>query len=136
MINLNKIIDLLMFRASQPDDDYSDKPLITTGSIVWGIIIRSAIIVVAMLLLKDNLQLNKYWYFSLFIFWAFVAYPAYIQYHKFNKRMDSFEEETLCGSCINFERSSQLCKLYDEHVSKNHIPCEGNDWQPKSLEDV
>jgi hypothetical protein len=48
--------------------------------------------------------------------------------------MKKFTEDTLCGSCINFEPSSQLCKVLDEHVSVDFIPCEGLRWEPKSYE--
>lgn len=135
MMKLEKIIDLFMFRESAEDDDYNTKPQITTGAIVWGVIMRSALIITLMLLLNEQLHLRNYWYFSLFTLWIFVAYPAYRQYRRFNERMDSFEEETLCGTCIHFDRGGQLCKIYDEHVSKNYIPCDGMDWQPKNYDE-
>ena len=32
----------------------------------------------------------------------------------------------------HFESSAQICSKYDEHITENHIPCEGMDWEPHS----
>lgn len=126
-----KIIDLFMFREGTPEDSLTDKPVITMGSIVWGVLLRSFVILLLTAFVIQKYSLQEYWWGALFIIWAFAAFPGYRQYQKFNERMDDFKESTLCGSCRNFEPSGQLCKIYDEHVSKNHIPCDGESWEPK-----
>lgn len=128
--NLEKIVDLFMFREGTEEDDYSTRPIITTGSIVWGVILRSLIIIFLTFFLLDRGYGHSVWVL-LFVYWFAVVFPAYRQYQKFNKRMDKFQEETLCGSCRHFIPGSQLCSMYDEHVSKDYIPCDGNDWEPK-----
>ena len=128
-MNFDKILDVFMFREGSEKDSETNQPIITTGSVVLGIIFRTAIIFIVFLLFRDYFR--GYWYISLAIFWFFVAYPAYRQYQKFNQRIENFQEETLCGTCRHFNSTGQLCTIYDEHVSKNHIPCGGQDWEPR-----
>lgn len=130
-MNFEKIIDLFMFREGTDKDSDSNTPVVTTGSIVWGVILRSGVIIFLSLLLLQKFEFRYYWWISLFAMWFLVAYPAHRQHSKFAQRMDNFEEETLCGSCRHFIKGSQLCGIYDEHVSRNHIPCGGEAWEPK-----
>jgi hypothetical protein len=128
-MRLDKIPDIFMFREGTDEDSDTNIPIVTTGSVVLGMILRSALIIILLFIFSDYFR--EMWYLSVFIFWFFVAYPAYRQYNKFNKRMDDFKEETLCGTCRHFNPSGQLCTIYDEHVSRNHIPCNGEAWEPK-----
>lgn len=128
-MNFDKILDVFMFREGSEEDSETNQPKVTTGSVVLGIIFRTAIIFIVFLAFADYFR--GYWYISLAAFWFFVAYPAYRQYQKFNKRIEDFKEETLCGTCRHFNATGQLCTIYDEHVSKNHIPCGGQSWEPR-----
>ncbi|MFP4529357.1 MAG: hypothetical protein ACLFQX_12480 [Candidatus Kapaibacterium sp.] len=130
-LRFDKIIDAFMFREGSDEDSDTNQPVVTTGSIVWGLLIRTAIIIIASMLLLDQFQWREYWWVVLFAIWLLAAWPAYRQYQKFSKRMENFESSTLCGSCRHFDPSSQLCTIYDEHVSTNHIPCGGDLWEPK-----
>jgi hypothetical protein len=131
-LSFEKIIDLFMFREGSEEDSATNRPVVTTGSIVWGLMMRTTIIIVVSFFLLDQFQWREYWWLVLFAVWLLAVYPAYRQYQKFNKRMKDFEESTLCGSCRYFDPSSQLCTIYDEHVSSNHVPCGGDSWEPKS----
>ena len=135
MVDYNKIFDVFMFRQESPDDSNSTEPVVTTGSIVWGVIIRAAIIIFASMFIIKYYELERYWWYVFFLLWFLVAWPAYRQYQNFHKRMEKFQEETLCGSCRHFDSTGQRCKLFDEHVSTNYIPCNGESWEPKSYED-
>ncbi len=128
-MKLENILDILMFREGTDEDSDTNLPVVTTGSVVLGMIFRSAIIIILMFIFSEYFR--EMWYLGVFIFWFFVAYPAYRQYNKFNKRMENFQEETLCGTCRHFNPSGQLCTIYDEHVSRNHIPCNGEAWEPR-----
>lgn len=130
-MNFDKIMDILMFRETGDEDNESDQPVVTTGSVVWGLLLRSAIIIILSSLLINALELRTYWWWVLIALWFFAAWPAYRQWQQFSTRMEKFEESTLCGSCRHFDPSSQLCKIYDQHVSTNYIPCEGLAWEPK-----
>ncbi len=131
---INKIIDILQFRESSEADNETDQPSVTTGSVVWGVILRSAIIITASFLFVNPLYIRQYWWIILFALWGLVFYPAYRQYQSYNKRIKTLEDETLCGSCKHFDSTGQMCRLYDQHISRNHIPCEGLDWEPKNFE--
>ncbi len=130
-MNFDKIIDILMFRETGDEDNESDQPVVTTGSVVWGLLLRSSIIIILSSVLINALELRTYWWWVLIALWFFAAWPAYRQWQQFSTRMEKFEESTLCGSCRHFDPSSQLCKIYDQHVSTNYIPCEGLAWEPK-----
>lgn len=132
---LEKIIDLLMFRQSSQGDSQSTDPKITVGSIVWGILLRSFLLVIIISLLLESMTMRQYWWFMLFAIWIFAAYPGWIQYKNFAERMKKFKNDTLCGSCRYFDENSQLCKIYDEHVSTNYLPCDGLNWEPANDDD-
>jgi hypothetical protein len=133
---LEKIIDILMFReGTEEEADGSLTPIITTGSIIWGALLRSSLIILIGFLFFDSFEMRQYLWILLFLLWFGAAFPAWHQYQTFEKRLKVVEEETLCGSCKHFDSSSQLCRIFDEHVTKNYIPCEGLNWEPKSYEE-
>lgn len=113
-------------------ENNSDMPDVTFGSIVWGALLRSAIVMVSMFYIIPKFDLQQYWYYNLFLIWIIGIYPAYLQNKKYNERIEILEESTMCGSCKYFNKNGQLCKLYDLHVSNNHIPCEGESWEAKN----
>ena len=124
--------DALMFREGSSVDNILTPPVVTTGSIVWGVLLRSLIIIAITLFLVLGLEQRELWWASIFIFWFVVAYPAYRQYSKYHERIADFSEEILCGKCKHFVSQSQLCELLDEHISIDSVPCEGESWEPKS----
>lgn len=130
-MGFEKILDYLMFRQGNESDNLTDHPVVTTGSIVWGVILRSSIVIIATLFLAQYYDHNQYWWYAFFVIWFFVGFPAYRQYEKFNERIKILEEETLCGKCRHFNEGAQTCQIFDVHVSKNHVPCEGMSWEPK-----
>lgn len=130
-MKFDKLADLFMFREGSEADNYSDTPLVTTGSIVWGVMLRMTIVIIITFLFMSNYEWRDYWWFSFFGIWFFVAFPAFRQYQKFNDRIQNLQEEIMCGTCKHFVSNAQTCSLYDVHVSKNHIPCDGNNWEYK-----
>lgn len=130
---LEKIADILQFREGNPNDD-SKEPVVTTGSIIFGALVRTAIVVLAAFFAVEYFDMRGYWWITAFFVWLFAAYPAYRQYSRFNSDIDTFQEDTLCGKCKHFEPSGQLCRILDEHVTRNHIPCEGLSWEPKNFD--
>ncbi len=131
----DKIIDIFQFReGTEEEADGSLVPIITSGSVAWGILFRSFILVMLTFLFFINWENRQYWMISLVLIWGLAVYPGYRQYQKFNKRIERIKESTLCGSCKYFDPGSQLCKIYDEHISLNHIPCEGESWEPRHFD--
>ena len=126
---LEKIKDIFMFREGGNTDNYLTPPTVTSGSILWGILFRSAVLIIIAIVLILLLNKREFAWIALFVFWICVAYPAYRQYTVLNKRLEVLEEETLCGKCRYFIKESQLCSALDEHISKNNIPCDGNMWE-------
>jgi hypothetical protein len=133
-IVFEKLRDALMFREGSYEDNYTTEPKVTIGSIIWGVLLRSAIIVFGALLVAMALyqKVVVNWWIIFFAMWIFVVFPAFRQYRKFDERIDELEESTMCGSCRYFIKDSQLCRLYDEHISMDYLPCNGESWEPKS----
>lgn len=134
---LDRIIDALLLRFTDDgrDDLTGKQPSNTTGSILFGAMIRFVLLMIVGLISMEFFGLYDYWMVFVLLLFGFVIYPAYRQYVLFYGRMETLEQTTLCGSCKHFDISGQLCKIYDEHVSLTHIPCEGEDWEPLSYED-
>ncbi len=124
--------DLLMFRESSSTDNILTPPIVTTGSIIWGVLLRSLIIIAITSFVVMILEKRDLWWASVFIFWFVVAYPAYRQYSQYHQRIENFLDETLCGKCKHFLSQSQLCEVLDEHISIDSVPCEGESWEPKA----
>ena len=130
MNDIEKLKQLFLFK-SVSDEDNHNNPVVTIGTIVWCVLLRSAIVVIITMILMYEFGQSEVWYISLFLIWLVALYPGWQQYQKFEERIEKFSEDTLCGSCKHFSKEGQLCRLLDEHVSTNYIPCEGEAWEPK-----
>lgn len=102
------------------------------GEIVWYSILRLGLTIILLWLTFD------YWgekYFTIIGFLSiffFVIYPAIRSYKVFTEKNKQVVENSLCTSCRHFDKSAVLCMKYDKHPNENFLPCEGNDWEPKS----
>ena len=128
---LDVLMDILFFRAHQ---QYSDgkTPRLTTGTVVLGALIRLSIIMLGTWWISDVWELHQFWPIVSIMVVMIVFYPAYRELTLFSHTVESLKESTMCGSCIHFEPSAQICSKYDEHITEQHIPCEGMDWEPYS----
>jgi hypothetical protein len=133
---IDRLTDLILFRftGQKNDNNANPQPVITTGSIVLGALMRLTIVVLLSWWAMDIWRLQDYWSLFLLAIITLVMYPAYRQYTHFNDRITVLQESTLCGSCRHFDSTGQLCKLYDQHISTTHIPCEGQEWEPRSIQ--
>lgn len=130
-MEIKNIVDIFFFKEKESDG----RPKVTTGAIILGSLLRTFLILTISFFIIKKYFLYDYILLLIFIIWFFVAMPAYQAYQNFNKDMEDFSESTLCGTCKYFDKSAQLCKIYDEHPTKDYIPCEGSSWEPKSYED-
>lgn len=128
-----KFLDYLMFREYNPNADKQANPTITTGSIVYGLLLRSVLIIVLSLTLIPMFDLYSYWWTFFLALWLVAAYPAYRQYQFYTDKIDALLEDTLCGKCKHFDSSNQLCKILDEHIGEKYIPCGGDNFEPKKI---
>lgn len=127
---IEKIKDAFLFRVGSDADNDSTEPTVTTGSIVMGVIMRSALVMLVFLFIREYFPTGLDYGVTIFLIWIFAAFPAYKQWEKYHKRIEDFHESTLCGKCKHFDDGGQLCRIYDEHVSTNYIPCEGASFEP------
>ena len=120
-----KVKDLFMFHEGGTLDNYIVPPTVTAGSILWGILLRSAIIIIVTMFVVISLEQRELWWFAVFAFWIGVVYPAFRQWNKFQSRIKELRSDTLCGKCRYFVAESQLCSIYDEHIGNMNLPCNG-----------
>jgi hypothetical protein len=126
---LDQLFDYLLLKRDT--DSSSPLPQRTTGSIVSGALFRAFFVILLGFFLWEWRGDQTTWFITIILLWGYVVYPAQRQYDVFNKEMDKMYEETLCGQCKHFNLTNQLCGVYDEHPTKEYIPCDGIDWEPR-----
>ncbi len=105
------------------------------GELIFWTIIRVAILLPLVWLLKGYLDYQLWWGISIVAFYGVIIHPALVHYRLFNERNREIIEDTLCSSCEYFDKSAILCLKHDEHPTIDFVPCDGIDWLPKSLDD-
>ncbi|MCX8050616.1 MAG: hypothetical protein N3B17_01810 [Chlorobi bacterium] len=125
---LDFLTDQLLLKRGFYDE--SGRPRLTTGTIVFGALLRSLAVIIVGFVVWHYGGVELSIPISLALLWGYAVYPAYRQFVVFSEVSDVIKEEILCSSCRHFNPSGQFCQLYDEHVRPDHIPCGGDDWEP------
>ena len=81
------------------------------GEIVFWTIIRTAVTLPGLWILRSQVDSQIWYLISLAAIYVLIVHPA-IQ------------------SCRHFDPSAILCMKYDKHPTENYIPCDGVDWEP------
>ncbi len=110
-------------------------PDITVGSIVFAGLVKTAIVVPIIWFVVETYHLQYYWMVALFVLFAVVAYPAYRKYDQFKEQSRRMSDDLICTKCKHFDSTGILCTIYDEHVSKQKIPCGGDSWEARGFGD-
>ncbi len=101
------------------------------GSIIWGVLLRMAIVMFAVWILRDFIEeYTDWWLVASFSLYGLAIYPAQVQYEYFRSANRRLIEGTLCSSCRHFRPENIHCTMHDEHVTEEYLPCEGRDWEP------
>ena len=104
---LDTLMDILLFRLHKRNQD-SKTPKLTTGTIVFGGLIRLSCIIIATWWVSDYWEFHQFWpLFSLMVIMV-VFYPAYREMAIFSHTVDNLQESTLCGSC----RHQLICNTF------------------------
>jgi hypothetical protein len=101
------------------------------GEVVFWTIIRAAITIIGLWVIKSEVDLQLWWMISVAAIYVLIIHPAMVSYRWFEQRNKKVIESTLCSSCKNFDRSAVLCIKYDKHPTENYVPCDGIEWEPK-----
>jgi len=102
------------------------------GEIIWYSIIRFGLTILVLWLTRDYWGVKYFVLIGFLSIFFFVIYPAIHSYKRFIEKNKPVIEHSLCTSCRHFDPSAVLCMKYDKHPNENFLPCEGNDWEPKS----
>lgn len=100
------------------------------GEIVFWTIIRIAIVIPSLWILKDYINYQIWFSISLLSIFGIIVHPTVIHYRLFMERNKEIIDSTMCSSCKNFDESAVLCLKHDEHPTTLLLPCEGFDWEP------
>lgn len=101
------------------------------GDIVFWIIIRTAITIPAIWILKSYLDYQLWLIIGIAAIYGIIIHPAILSYKKFEVKSKNVMESSLCSTCKHFDPSAVLCMKYDKHPTETYIPCEGIHWEPK-----
>ncbi len=104
------------------------------GEVVFWTIMRAALTIPAVWILKEYINYPVWWLISVAAIYGIIIHPAIIHYRLFKEKNKETIESTLCSTCTNFDKTAVLCLLHDKHPTKDYLPCEGFDWEPKSTE--
>lgn len=100
------------------------------GEIVFWTIIRTAVTIPGLWILKSQVDSQLWYLISLAAIYVLIIHPAIQSYRWFEQRNKKIIHTTLCSSCRHFDPSAILCMKYDKHPTENYIPCDGVDWEP------
>lgn len=109
-------------------------PPITIGSIVLTTLFRTAFVMIASWIAIAYFRLDSYWWLPFFTLWLIAVYPAMRQYELYREVHHRLADDTLCARCKHYNPAGMVCSVYDEHVNKNYIPCQGEAWEPKHFD--
>ena len=103
------------------------------GEIVFWTIMRTAITIPLVWLLQCYMDVLFWWVIVLFSIYGVIIHPAIIHSRLFEEKNKDVIESTLCSSCQHFDKTAVLCLKHDKHPTKDTLPCDGIDWEPKAF---
>ena len=101
------------------------------GEVVFWTIIRAAITILGLWILKAQIDFQLWFLISVAVVYVLIVHPAMVSYRWFEVCNKKVIGSTLCSSCKHFDQSAVLCIKYDKHPTENYVPCDGVDWEPK-----
>jgi len=81
------------------------------------------------------MEYGVWWTITIISIYAIVIHPMQVQYQIYKHETEKVMSGTLCSTCKFFEPTGVLCAKLDVHVSEDDIPCEGELWEPRSVDD-
>lgn len=130
---LSTLADLFMFQM-YIEDESDGTPKYTAGSITWGIMLRTVLIVLIAIVSIEVFDWGRGSSVFAILIWIIAVYPGFQQFQEYYKKIDTLSENTMCGTCKYFDAGGQLCKIFDEHIREDYLPCDGQSWEFKDSE--
>lgn len=103
------------------------------GGIIFWAIVRMVIVIPAVWILEGFFDFQQWWIVAFCSIYAIVIHPLLVQLKNFEEQHKDILESTLCSSCRNFDKTAVLCIKYDQHPTRESLPCEGVDWEPVTV---
>lgn len=107
-----------------------EKMGIFMGAIIFWAIVRMLVVIPLVWIMQAYLPGQYWWAVGFLAIYGIVIQPALVQYRNFEEENKEVIRHTLCSSCRNFDTTAVLCLKYDQHPTREKLPCEGLDWEP------
>jgi hypothetical protein len=101
------------------------------GDIIFWTIIRTAITIPAVWVLRSYISEQLWLLIGIAAIYGIIIHPTFLSYKKFEANSKEVIDSSLCSTCKHFDPSAVLCMKHDKHPTENYIPCEGEHWEPK-----
>jgi hypothetical protein len=101
------------------------------GDIVFWTIIRTAITIAVVWILKSHIDEQLWYLVTVAIVYGIIIHPTVMGLRKFDFKNKSVLDSTICASCKHFDPSAVLCMKHDKHPTVDFIPCDGIHWEQK-----
>jgi len=101
------------------------------GDIIFWAILRTAIVIPAVWILKSHIDEQLWWIVIIAAIYGIIIHPIVLSVKRFEAKSKDILESTICSNCKHFDPSAVLCMKHDKHPTKDYIPCDGIHWEPK-----
>jgi hypothetical protein len=101
------------------------------GETVFWTIIRTAITIVGVWILKSYIDEQLWYIITIAAVYGIIIHPAVLAFKKFDIKNKNILDSTICASCKHFDPSAILCMKHDKHPTEDYIPCDGLHWEPR-----
>ena len=102
------------------------------GSIIYWGLLRFAIVLISMWILRPQVEEYGDWWGLFFVaVGVVVLYPAQLAWMRHRSRVKIINNNVLCVTCKHYDSREALCLALDEHVTSEIVPCETVMWEPK-----
>lgn len=125
---------LSMFRQKGSSGKREGKDIQAMGGIIFWAIVRMVVVIPAIWIMQGMFQSQYWWLIAFCSIYLIVIHPVLMQFRTFEEKNREVLQSTLCSTCKNFDKTAVLCIKYDQHPTRESLPCEGIDWEPITVE--
>lgn len=101
------------------------------GNIALWTLIRLAILIPALMYFSSLYNGRYNWAILVIAIYLVIIHPIIVQYKNFKEKNKEVVEDSLCSRCRHFDETAVLCMKYDQHPTKDYIPCNTFDFEPQ-----
>lgn len=104
------------------------------GKIIFWTLVRIAVFIPVTWILFEYIEYKFWFIITIMSVYGVIIHPAVIQYRMFVAENEEVISDSLCSTCKSFDETAVLCMKYDQHPTKDDIPCNGIDWEMRRID--